>query len=508
VNLTAEHLSDPWWRLNHLYRIITDDAVEVPFVANDEQANLYRHLWYWNLVLKARQLGFTTFIDLLLLDQCLWVPNFSAAIIAHNLDDAGKIFRNKVKYPYDHLPPQLKEKFPCTKETDTELVFANGSNISVTTSARSGTIHGLHVSEMGKIARKFPEKAREIVTGSFNAVPAGGLIFVESTAEGAEGWFHDHVMKALRRRQQGATETAMDFRLHFYPWYTKPTYATDPTGVHVSDEMREYFAKLKQAHGIDLSPQQQAWYVSRRESNAEDTKDEDMKREFPATPEEAFSVSTMGSIFGRTMEKLRRLGRIGHVDLRAEFPVFSAWDFGVGANNYIWIGQRVGSRVRWLKTFRGSSEDGLRDHWERMEKWRQEVGARWSKHYLPHDARTRIQGYEVKTREDILYELGMRGIVVVSRIDDIATGIDMTRSMLADCEFDEDGCEDGISCLDNYKYEWDETTGRYSRNPKQDRNTHGADAVRQYAQRPEDDDGNERSRPASVEQFQAVGGTY
>ena len=42
---------------------------------------------------------------------------------------------------------------------------------------------------MGKLSGEYPERAREIVTGSFEAVPLDGITSAESTAEGADGWF-------------------------------------------------------------------------------------------------------------------------------------------------------------------------------------------------------------------------------------------------------------------------------------------------------------------------------
>ena len=46
----------------------------------------------------------------------------------------------------------------------------------------------MHVSELGKICKKYPEKAKEIVTGDVEAVPAdGGIITLEATAEGKKG---------------------------------------------------------------------------------------------------------------------------------------------------------------------------------------------------------------------------------------------------------------------------------------------------------------------------------
>ena len=61
-----------------------------------------------NLILKARQLGFTTFIQIFMLDACIFNSNIRAGTIAHRLDDAKVIFRDKIRFPYDNLPDWLK----------------------------------------------------------------------------------------------------------------------------------------------------------------------------------------------------------------------------------------------------------------------------------------------------------------------------------------------------------------------------------------------------------------
>lgn len=134
------------WRLNHMYYIIDEQGQEVQFKLNLVQSLLYLNLWYFNVVLKSRQHGITTFACLLALDLCISVPNISTAIIAHDIFLAEKFFRRNVKHPYDKLPEELKKAIgaPETKNAR-ELLFPNGSSIVVTTSGRSGTYQFLHV---------------------------------------------------------------------------------------------------------------------------------------------------------------------------------------------------------------------------------------------------------------------------------------------------------------------------------------------------------------------------
>jgi len=132
----------------------------------------------------------STLIQLVMLDTCLFNPNVAGAVIAQDKDKAAAIFRTKFKFAYDRLPEPIKAGNKLLKDSETTLHLANGSTVEVTASARSGTLQWLHVSEFGKICAKYPEKAREIVSGSLPAVDQNGVICIESTAEGQDGAFH------------------------------------------------------------------------------------------------------------------------------------------------------------------------------------------------------------------------------------------------------------------------------------------------------------------------------
>jgi hypothetical protein len=183
--------SDWRWRLNNLYWIVDKEGNRVKFELNWAQANLFDHMHFMNVVLKARQLGFTTFIQIFMLDACIFNANIRAGTIAHRLDDAKTIFRDKVKYPYDNLPDGLKNRICKVSDSADELLLSNNSSIRVGTSLRSGTLQYLHVSEYGKLCAQFPDKAREVRTGALNTVQSGQVVFIESTAEGQEGHFFD-----------------------------------------------------------------------------------------------------------------------------------------------------------------------------------------------------------------------------------------------------------------------------------------------------------------------------
>jgi len=189
-----EALSVKWFRINILYYIKDKGGRKIKFHPNAAQRERYVNGHSRNIILKARQLGFTTFEMIDALDDCLFTDNFSAGCICHNLDDAKDIFRNKITFAYRHIPDtwlalfeEIGLRFPrpvSDKGGSGAYVFDNGSSINVSTSYRGGTLQRLHVSEFGKICKQFPHKAQEIVTGAFEAVGLGNQITLESTAEG------------------------------------------------------------------------------------------------------------------------------------------------------------------------------------------------------------------------------------------------------------------------------------------------------------------------------------
>ncbi|MGI9345564.1 MAG: hypothetical protein ACR2PW_04785 [Gammaproteobacteria bacterium] len=280
-----EWLRDPVWRLNNLYWIKDETGREVKFRLNWAQQKLFDELHYANLILKARQLGFTTLIQLLQLDACLWNTNIRAGTIAHTVDSAKEIFREKIRFPYERLPAEIKEMVPAQQDSAESLVFGNGSSLRVGTSLRSGTYQWLHISELGYICAHYPEKAEEIRTGALNTVHPGQMIFIESTAKGAIGLFYELADEAQEMHRTHAELGLMDYRFHFFPWWRHPGYSLDEAPPE-DPKMLEYFAKLR-SYGIDLLNGQKAWYAKKAK-----TQGGKIKSEFPSTPQEAFEGAT------------------------------------------------------------------------------------------------------------------------------------------------------------------------------------------------------------------------
>lgn len=470
-------MEDPWWRICNLYWIVDKDKRQVPFAPNDEQDEFFHSLHTRNAILKARQLGFSTLMQILALDQCLFNCDFEANVIADTLPNAIKLFR-KATFAYDKLPDFIQAAYPLKKRTDSEMIWKNGSVFATGTSARGGTPLLLHVSEMGKIAKKYPEKAREIVTGAFEAVPLNGVIVVESTAEGNGGEFFDLCDSGRKKKEAGESLTELDFKLHFFPWFQRPEYAISAPDLRISAADEKYFREVQAKARVKLSTEQRAWYVKKQE-----VLKKDMKREYPATIKEAFEQAIEGAVYGDEMTLLRERGRICSVPIDPFERVNTFWDLGSNDHTAIWLHQRVGAWDNFIKYMQGT-RTGLRKWWEALEEWRLLNGVeKWGHHYLPHDGAAERQGEEIESAKSILEGLGVKNIEIVKRVADIATGLDITRTaMVKSVRIDEHECAEGIRCLDSYQYEWDEKRLQWRDYPLHNWASNGADAWRQWAQ--------------------------
>lgn len=475
-------LADPMWRLENLYKILIKgekgqaDLVR-QFKPNRAQRRFIERMWHRNIILKARQLGFTTLIAILWLDHALFNKDQRCGIVAQDKEAAELIFRDKVKFAYDNLPAVLRDRFPLARDSASELLFAhNNSSVRVATSLRGGTIHRLHVSEFGKICAKYPEKANEVVTGSIPAVPEHGVIIIESTAEGREGAFYTMSDQAEKLHIQKIRLTSKDYRFHFYPWHEAPEYRLDASEVHIPEDDHTYFDGIEQELGITIDPDQRAWYVKTRDSDFSGEA-EKMWQEYPSTPIEPFQVSTKGNYYSKQMVMVRKQGRICSFPV-VDVPVNTFWDIGAGDGCGIWLHQEVQMQDRFIGYIEGHNED-LRYYVGELQK----LGYIWNKHFLPHDANHKRLGDTNRSIKEMLAKLNLQNIVIVPRITDLTTGIQTTRKHFASCYFEQDRTKLGVQRLDTYRKKWSTAEGRFTDVPdKANGASEGADAFRQFAQ--------------------------
>ena len=463
----AELLSSKAWRMSNLYFCKDENGKEFKFVCNEAQSELINETHPLNIILKARQLGITTFYCINYLDDCLFNSNITAVLIGDDLEDAKKLLRDKVRYAYDRLPLEIKEHRKLLTDSTEIMRFSNGSSYSVTTSARSGTVQRLHITEFGKICRKSPEKAEEIMSGSLNTVHQGQQIVIESTAQGASGHFFNLCDVAERKMRMKDELTALDWKFHFFGWWKDKKYYMN-ADYHFSLKQDDYFAELE-AEGIKLTKEQKTWYCKK-----EETQGDLMKQEFPSNSKEAFQKAIVGAYWSKELIKAEQDGRIGKVSIDQYLPVHTAWDLGINDTTCIWFFQKKGFDFM-LVDYYEMSEEPL-PHYFKILK---DKGYNYGYHFAPHDIAKRSY-YDGKDGLEIAREFGFR-FEKITRAQKKIDSINEARTILNRCWFSQTKCELGISRLREYRKKFNDKLGCFMDQPLHDINSNGADAFQTFS---------------------------
>jgi len=269
-------------QIPHHLRILDDHKQLIPYKPKRAQAHFLANRTGRDLLLKARQIGFST---------CIQADMFVAAItsaiggatLAHD-DATTQKLRRMAQLFYNELPAHLKPRRGLDNATTTtypdtysEIMIATAGN---TSAGRGGTLNYLHGSEVA-----YWKDADELLAGIMQSIPLGyGQVVLESTANGAQGFFYDVCMAALRG--EGI------WKLHFYAWWWDERYQLplEPGErlVYTDEEQA-----LVQRHG--LTPEQIKW---RRAKQGEFlTNPTKFFQEYPEDPEKCFLTSG-GTVFG------------------------------------------------------------------------------------------------------------------------------------------------------------------------------------------------------------------
>ena len=466
-------LKDPWVRLNNLYYIIDKHGRKVKFQANSFQTKLYNEMHHRNVILKGRQMGVTTLIQLFMLDRSLFYPNISCGVVAHTLGDAVEFFERKIRYAYRQLPEEIRNDPNCRLISDSrrKLQFTNNSQIYVGTNLRGGTYNILHLSEYGILCSQDPKKAQEIADGALNTVAMGNFIFIESTAAGAKGDFYDKSNKAEQATHRalslGQKLSPLQYKFHFGAWHEHDEYKSN-YNVLFADSYKEYFAKLKEEEGITLTQEHKNWYVQTAENIGLN-----MRREYPSYPAEAFLQTETGSIFGTNMAKITEKGtQICELPYIEDIEVNTFWDLGIDDPTAIIFHQRVGAWDHFIDYF-DSSEETF-DYYVRKLKSKPYT---YGTHYLPHDGASRSIVGITGTAEDILSAEGWRVKVMPKHHKKVA--IDSSRRALAHSRFEINECAYLIKALRAYRWQ-KARDGQVKSKPVHNWASHPADAFQTF----------------------------
>jgi hypothetical protein len=236
------------------------------------------------LVLKARQIGFSTAIQGIEVMNKFLVANNFALVLSHEGKSAKYLYEMGRMAICDMWP--LGQIKPIRNRMDGMVLDAPvSSTVEVATAknagaGRSRTIQFLHASECA-----FYEGASTMMLGMLQSVPdRGSFVFMETTANGIGNWFH--------RQWEDAQSGQSSYKALFYPWQDHLEYRSEFT----SDIAREAFRRSYTQEEKDivekykLIPEQIKW----RRMTIVDKCEGDVvmfRQEYPMTEDEAFIVS-------------------------------------------------------------------------------------------------------------------------------------------------------------------------------------------------------------------------
>lgn len=506
-------LSSQEWRLNHLYWIEDKVGNLVRFRMNAAQRKFYGRLHYRNEVLKARQLGMSTFVELLMLDCCLFNKRWHGGIIDKSEKEAQKKLE-KIVLAYrclDYVPEnataedralaqigkEIKLSVPYQdKPSKGFLSWENGSSVEAKATVRGGTLQMLHVSEMAYVSARMPQRAKEIKNGALNTVVSGMYIIKESTHEGGRSGDNYAMVRQAMANESKKELSPMDYRFHFFNWVEDAGYRLpakywdelprpeDKAGWAEREALERYFAGIEPFVG-KLSSEQKAWYAAQYRALGP----VGIRQEFPTTPDEAFDAVPDEAIFAQELSWLRMQGRVGtEFEVRRRRPVYVSWDLGLSDFTCLWMVQAGSDGKFYCVDFYAGKGQQLDHYVGVVRAWEDRYQLRVTTHFVPHDAR-HAQWNDLSV-EGQLKGAGfcVRSLPVTSSV---LTSLQACREVLMSCVFHERCLEpvrygmkefpSGVRSLENYQ--WAPGTGNTRRaEPLHDLHSHGADAFRYFCE--------------------------
>lgn len=481
MDLLTNYLPSKLWRLNNLYKIVNKQGQRIKFRMNRSQHIVYaaslRHPRI--IILKSRQQGISTLWLVSFFDDAVTRKDHSIGLMAQGTDEASTLLE-RVKILWEELHPAIKSHLHLDVEKDNtkEFSLSNDSCIFIRTSFRSTTLQRLHISEMGKIANKSPEKAEETKTGTLQALAAGNTGVVESTAEGdnafKEMWDIAYTFTGLL--------SPGDFMAVFLSWLEDPDCKVFVPQTASSKQV-EYFEALEKELNRVITPEQRNFWITKYRELGDR-----IYQEYPSTPVEAFRATKEGTYYAESyVVNVINQGREVENLYDPNLDVTIAVDLGRNDANVILVYQNYLDQWRIIDEYVDSNLH-IKPYcdWIKKQPWFSNL----VEVALPWDAEVRsLTDNKTRTEvfiEELSYIIGPdgqrqappRSIYVYPLEKGIREdGINGVRGILPSLWIDRK-CTYIKSCFLNYRKEWNDKKQIWRDIPFHDTYSNGADAVR------------------------------
>lgn len=260
---------------------------EIPFRLNKVQRDLLKEIdrqWAERgmvriVVLKARQQGFSTFVQA----YAYWWAKHrrvkNCLVVANDMETTKSLFQ-KLRFTHKMMPDRLRPNLE--KASERSIRFADlDTSISVSTAGsdalgRGQTYHMAWMSELAFWPEKYAEDNLQAALVACPSVP-GSIVIVESTAKGVSGAYYDLYNRCPDN----------GFVQFFSPWFDSAEYRLDPPeGFGENGTLTPEELELIDTYGLDLA--QIYW---RRREIARAKNKAKFLQEYPACPDDAFQNS-------------------------------------------------------------------------------------------------------------------------------------------------------------------------------------------------------------------------
>lgn len=226
---------------SQMLRVRTRDGKSESLRANAVQREFERRRGQRNIVLKARQMGLTTWAAGRFFLKTVLQPGTLTLEVAHTQEAAEEIFR--IVHRFVRSMPEALRRGPLKTSRanvraiafpaiDTQYLVVSAGDRNA---GRGLTVQNLHCSELAR----WPGNPAETLAGLLAALTPNGEMILESTPEGVGGCFYDEWARAAE------TGTVR----HFFPWWMEPRYRARAAD---AESLTREECELIEDRGLDL----------------------------------------------------------------------------------------------------------------------------------------------------------------------------------------------------------------------------------------------------------------
>lgn len=194
----------------------------------------------------------------------------------------------------------------------------------------------------------------------------------------------------------------------------------------------------------------------------------------------SFDAQIPGAVLSDQMRVAYNQKRINIFPIDPSLPVGTAWDLGHRDATSIWFWQAVAGEIRLIHYYENNMKD--LDHYIRyVKEWCQDNGVSYKlgKHLGPHDCEAMRLGQNETVRAQCI-KAGIN-MLPTTQPKTKQTGIEAVRRIFPKLWIHEDNCEQGLACLAEYQYEWDDKLKMFKDRPLHNWASHGFDAIQTLA---------------------------